>query len=138
MNLSLKPRSPLERLLHEFPWLWAVESCWDETHVKYVRVHTISIDNLYEPLLPTCTLWVVSSADGSHSINSITGDHTNLSLAEAALRGCARSHKIRYLVRVHTNSGGVSKHIIFRSVRGVDLHHLCESRAKLVRQRLTQ
>ncbi len=124
----------MERLLIEFPWLWAVSPSWSSDDGR-VQVKSIHGDELYRKLSSGWTLWVESTWDfigRSRTVRALEGDSNNLrTYAEIAVSLCTPGYQIQHLVLHEGALDNNAPFYIYRSPKGIDLDVMCRARANV-------
>lgn len=121
----------MERILIEFPWLWAISPSWNSGDER-VQVKSIQGDELYRKVNPGWTLWVESTWEigqgRGRAVFTHRGDGSDSTFANIAISLSPPGYQIQHLVLHEGDINNNAPFYIYRSPKGIDLNVMCRAR----------
>ena len=112
-----------QRLMQEFPWIWAVMSKWDFWRTSIVTVKTVEEkDFLYAYNQSTSQIWVHETWRGDFELveacHEVKASPNKPERVSTILGRCNPYHIIRHFAVVHYANGPLSSVVIYRPPKG--------------------
>lgn len=126
----LTRRTNTERLLEEYPWLWAVGPSWSPQH----QIQVTTLDGFYH-LEPRCSpdtsWWVyITKSGGWNAVYPVKLD-PRFNVATAVCSAINWGDHITHLVSHRGDLGSIEPFVLYRAPRDTEMHVMCCNRYRM-------